>query len=47
MTTMYVCITEGAMDAEISANGLLVNIKLPQFWPVTINARTNGLAALN
>jgi hypothetical protein len=30
MTIMYVCITEGDMDAESSANGLVVNIKLPR-----------------
>jgi hypothetical protein len=29
------------MDAESSAKGL-VSIELPQFWPVTVEARTCG-----
>jgi len=28
--TMYVCMTDGAIDAESSAKGLLVNITSPQ-----------------
>jgi hypothetical protein len=31
MTIMYVCWTEGDMDAESSAKGLFVNIKYPGF----------------
>ena len=38
--------TMGGMDAESSAKGLLVSINLPQSWPVIVNARTDGMAAL-
>jgi len=29
--TMYVCMTAGEKDADSSAKGLLVNIKLPHY----------------
>lgn len=46
MMTIYVCMTIGGTDAESSAKGLLVSIKLPRCEPAVAKARTDGMAAL-